>query len=110
MSKDFKSQPAAVSNSKDLRKLNMSEFHKYLSFLCLYLQEIHGTELSRNVLQDIDTTLLKIYLRLGYYDNLNQFVSSCNDCVLEVCVPDLEHHNRLESKMFFFLLDIASQD
>lgn len=110
-SEDFKSQPATVSNAKDLRKLNNEahpEFHKYLSFLCLYLREIRKTEQGQIFLQDIDTTLLKVYLGLGYYDNLNQLVSSHNACVLDVCVPDLEHHNRSESEKVS--LDIVSQD
>ncbi|MCI4382975.1 hypothetical protein PGIGA_G00021030 [Pangasianodon gigas] len=97
ISEDFKSQPPTVSNTKDLRKLNneaQPEFLKYLSFLCLYLREIRRTDLGQIFLQDIDTTLLKVYLRLGYYDNLNQLVSSRNDCVLDVCMPDLEQHKR----------------
>lgn len=100
-SEDFKSQPPIVSNAKDLMKLNneaQPEFHKYLSFLCLYLREVRRTELGQIFLQDIDTSLLKVYLGLGYYDNLDQLVSSHNDCVLDVCVPDLEHHKRLESE------------
>ncbi|KAG7327970.1 hypothetical protein KOW79_007914 [Hemibagrus wyckioides] len=97
ISEDFKSQPPTVSNAKDLRKLNneaQPEFHKYLSFLCLYLREIRNTDLGQLFPQDIDTTLFKVYLELGYYDNLDQFVSSHNDCVLDVCVPDLENHKR----------------
>lgn len=110
ISEDFISQPSTVSNAKDLEKLNneaQSEFHKYLSFLCLYLREIRSTDLGQIYIQDIDTTLLKVYTRLGYYDSLDQLVSSRNDCVLEVCVPELEHHKRLESEKNS--LDIASQ-
>lgn len=101
ITKDFKSQPSAVSNAKDLGKLNneaQSEFHKYLSFLCVYLREIRRTDRGQIYIQDIDTALLKAYIRLGYYDILDQLVSSHNDCVLEVCMPELEHHKRLESE------------
>ncbi|KAK3563507.1 hypothetical protein QTP86_030377, partial [Hemibagrus guttatus] len=101
ISEDFKSQPPIVSNAKDLRNLNneaQPDFHKYLSFLCLYLKEIRNTDLGQLFPQDVDTTLFKVYLELGYYDNLDQFVTSRNDCVLDVCVPDLEHHKRFESE------------
>lgn len=100
ISEDFKPQPPTVINAKDLRKLNneaQTEFLKYLRFLCLYLREIRKTDLGQIFPQDIDTALFKVYLGLGYYDKLNQLVSSRNDCVLDVCVPDLEHHKRLES-------------
>lgn len=110
ISEDFKSQPPTVSSAKDLRKLNneaQPEFHKYLSFLCLYLREIRNTDLGQLFPQDVDSTLLKVYLELGYYDTLDQFVSSRNDCVLDVCVPDLEHHKRLEPEKI--LLGLASQ-
>ncbi|XP_060736444.1 transforming growth factor-beta receptor-associated protein 1 [Tachysurus vachellii] len=97
ISEDFKSQPPTVSNAKDLRKLNneaQPEFHKYLSFLSLYLREIRNTDLGQLFTQDIDTTLFKVYLELGSHDNLDQLVSSRNDCSLDVCVPDLERHKR----------------
>lgn len=111
ISEDFKSQPPTVSNAKDLRKLNneaQPEFHKYLSFLSLYLREIRNTDLGQLFTQDIDTTLFKVYLELGSHNNLDQLVSSRNDCALDVCVPDLEHHKRLESENVS--LSIAPQD
>ncbi|KAI5610824.1 transforming growth factor-beta receptor-associated protein 1-like, partial [Silurus asotus] len=97
ISDSFKPQPPTVSNAKDMEKLNneaQPEFQKYLSFLCLYLNAIRRTDLGQNFLQEIDTTLLKVYLTLGYFDNLNQLVSCHNDCVLEMCVPDLKHQKR----------------
>lgn len=111
ISEGFKSQPPTVSNAKDLRWLNneaQPEFHKYLSFLCLYLREIRESDLGQMFPRDIDTTLFKVYLGLGYYDNLDQLVSSHNDCVLEVCVPDLEQNKRFGSERFS--LGIRSQD
>ncbi|KAM9465991.1 transforming growth factor-beta receptor-associated protein 1 [Clarias gariepinus] len=97
ISEGFKSQPPTVSNAKDLRKLNnedQTEFQKYLNFLALYLREIRGTELGQTFLQDIDTSLLRVYLWLGHHDDLNQLVSSRNYCMLDVCMPDLEHYKR----------------
>ncbi|KAF4083665.1 hypothetical protein AMELA_G00119340 [Ameiurus melas] len=97
ISEDFQSQLPSVSNAKDLRKLNneaQAEFQKYLSFLCLYLSELRRTVRGQIFLQDIDTTLLKVYLRLGDDENLNQLVSSRNDCAMDVCMADLEHEKR----------------
>lgn len=97
ISEDFKSQLPSVSNAKDLRKLNneaQAEYQKYLSFLCLYLSELRRTVRGQIFLQDIDTNLLKVYLRLGDDENLNRLVSRRNDCVLDVCMRDLERHKR----------------
>lgn len=111
ISEDFKSQLPSVSNAKDLRKLNneaQAEYQKYLSFLCLYLSELRRTVRGQIFLQDIDTNLLKVYLRLGDDENLTRLVSHRNDCVLDVCMRDLERHKRSESEKV--LLGITSQD
>ncbi|TSV68157.1 Transforming growth factor-beta receptor-associated protein 1 [Bagarius yarrelli] len=97
ISEDLKFQRPTVSNAKDLRKLNNetpSKFLEFLSFLCLYLKDIRRADLGHLFPQDIDTALFKVYLGLGHYDKLDQLVSSCNNCILDVCVPDLEHHKR----------------
>ncbi|XP_017579553.2 transforming growth factor-beta receptor-associated protein 1 isoform X1 [Pygocentrus nattereri] len=106
ISSDFKSQRPAVSNAKDLWRLSRDDwptFQQYLSFLSHFLRETRGTVQSQICPQDVDTALLKLYLEQGEDENLEQLVSSPNDCVLHVCLPELERHKR------FFTLGLLYQ-
>lgn len=97
ISPDFKSERPAVSNTRDLRRLSRDDwptFQQYLSFLCHFLREIRGTAQGLICPQDIDTALFKLYLEQEDYENLDQLVTSQNDCVLQVCAPELENHKR----------------
>ncbi|XP_066500356.1 transforming growth factor-beta receptor-associated protein 1 [Hoplias malabaricus] len=97
LSSDFKSQRPLVSNAKDLWTLSKEDwttFQQYLSFLCHFLREIRGTTQGQVCPQDIDTALFQLYLRQEDQKNLELLVSCPNDCILQVCVSELEHHKR----------------
>ena len=99
ISSDFKAQRPPVSNAKDLWRLSRDDrpmFQQYLSFLSHFLRETRMTDQGQMCPQDIDTALLKLYLEQGDQDHLEQLVSSPNDCALHVCLPEMEHHKRLE--------------
>ncbi|KAI4882914.1 hypothetical protein NFI96_021489 [Prochilodus magdalenae] len=94
---DFKAQHPPVNNAKDLWRLSRDDwptFQQYLSFLSHFLRETRTTDQGQMCPQDIDTALLKLYLEQGDADNLEQLVSSPNDCALHVCLPEMEHHKR----------------
>ncbi|XP_072546340.1 transforming growth factor-beta receptor-associated protein 1 [Salminus brasiliensis] len=86
-----------VSNAKDLWRLSRDDwptFQQYLSFLGHFLRDTRRTALSQTCPQDVDTALFKLYLEQEDLENLDQLVTSPNDCQLHVCVPELENHKR----------------
>ncbi|XP_049319296.1 transforming growth factor-beta receptor-associated protein 1 [Astyanax mexicanus] len=94
---DYKSQRPAVSNARDLRMLSRDDrpaFQQYLSFLSQFLRETRETVLGQTCPQDVDTALFKLYLQQEEQELLEELVSSPNHCLLPVCVPELEQHNR----------------
>ncbi|XP_052009055.1 transforming growth factor-beta receptor-associated protein 1 [Xyrauchen texanus] len=106
MSDDFTPQTTAVSNAKDLWSLSRHDwptFRQYLSFLDEFLREVRPTTQGQICSEEIDSALFKLYLEQGEYGKLDQFVSSQNNCNLQICVPDLEKHKR------FFTLGLLYQ-
>nr|XP_023694938.1 transforming growth factor-beta receptor-associated protein 1-like isoform X1 [Paramormyrops kingsleyae] len=96
----FTSQLAAVFNTRDLRAMRTEDyatFQGYQEFLGGFLSAIRGTDQSHGHGRDIDCTLLKLYAERECHKDLDQLLSSGNDCLLDMCVPYLEKNKRFFS-------------
>ncbi|XP_034531559.1 transforming growth factor-beta receptor-associated protein 1 [Notolabrus celidotus] len=94
---DFKSQLDQANKARDLQVLwqeDSDTFHHYLLFLGDFLRAVRGTEQCLECSKEVDCALLRLYVELGETENLQQLVSSPNECRLDDCVPFLERHNR----------------
>ncbi|XP_048830171.1 transforming growth factor-beta receptor-associated protein 1 [Brienomyrus brachyistius] len=96
----FTSQLAAVFNSRDLRAMRTEDyatFQRYQEFLGGFLSVVRGTDQSHGHSQNVDCTLLKLYAEGGCHKDLDQLLSSGNDCLLDMCAPYLEKNKRFFS-------------
>ncbi|XP_062252481.1 transforming growth factor-beta receptor-associated protein 1 [Platichthys flesus] len=69
-------------------------FHHYLHFLADFLRAVRGTGRDSACSAEVDCALLRLYVVLGDTGNLQQLITSPNECRLDHCVPALEKNNR----------------
>ncbi|KAJ8291217.1 hypothetical protein GJAV_G00022730 [Gymnothorax javanicus] len=96
LSGEFVSQCSPVFNAKDLAALKKDHaaFELHQRFLVSFLREVRWSNQSRDCRQDVDNTLLRLFVEGGNGTELVELLSSTNNCVLSTCVPYLEHHKR----------------
>lgn len=86
-----------MSKAADLRVLwreDRNTFHHYLCFLGDFLRAVRETPQGQGCCKEVDCALLRLYVELGDTENLQQLVTSPNECELDHCAPVLEQHDR----------------